>query len=131
MSDAPRYSTRLVRAAAANEDATLYVATISFQSRKEPLSRALYYSKPPPDLDNVQPEDIPEGSEKAMVDSNRSGSLQPFKPEDEPFDWRPAGLIFSDTPSETRTRGVFSIGGASIGRLHPGDKYGGVGVHVR
>lgn len=109
----------------------MYVATISFQSRKEPPSRALDYSKPPPDLDNVQPEDIPEGSGKAMVDSNRSGSLQPFKPEDEPFDWRPAGLIFSDTPSESRTRGVFSIGGASIGRLHPGDKYGGVGVHVR
>lgn len=108
VSDGSRYATRIVWATVASDiKATIScVTTISFQSRKVAASRSLNCAKPPPDLDDVQPEDIPEGSGKELVNSNRSGWLQPFKSEDEPFiNWRPSGFIFSETLLETRTMG--------------------------
>ncbi|KAK8064545.1 acyl-CoA thioesterase II [Apiospora phragmitis] len=92
VSDGRSYATRIVHAsvAAGNTDdaAVVYVATISFQKRQ-----------------GLAPEDIAAGSGRQQVENHRTGSLQPFTPEDEPFDWRPAAMELGDLPSDARTMG--------------------------
>ncbi|KAK7961771.1 acyl-CoA thioesterase [Apiospora aurea] len=109
VSDGRSYATRIVRASASvgNTDAVVvYVATISFQRRQESTaSRALTYAELPPDLGGLKPEDIAQGSGRQQVENHRTGSLQPFTPEDEPFDWRPAAMELGDLPSSARTAG--------------------------
>ncbi|KAK6859552.1 Acyl-CoA thioesterase 2 [Apiospora arundinis] len=107
VSDGHSYATRIVRATEGDtsDDAVLvYVVTISFQKRIDGGS-VLSYSEPPPDLQGMAPDDIAQGSGRQQVEAHRTGSLQPFTPDDEPFDWRPAGLELGDLPSDARTMG--------------------------
>lgn len=109
VSDGRTFATRLVRAFERAHDGVadnlVYMATISFQSQRPPPEKTLNYSNPLPDLDGAAPDSIPEFSGRLLIENNRSGSLQPFKPEDEPFDWRPATFSVQDAPSDCRTAG--------------------------
>ncbi|KAK7986950.1 Thioesterase/thiol ester dehydrase-isomerase [Apiospora saccharicola] len=116
VSDGRSYATRIVRASGvgktadtevATADIVLYIAAISFQRRGDssPAGRSLQYAELPPDLEGLTPEDIDPGNGKEQVENNRTGNLQPFKPEDAPFDWLTAGVEFGDRPSDVRTTG--------------------------
>ncbi|KAK8075664.1 acyl-CoA thioesterase II [Apiospora hydei] len=109
VSDGRNFATRIVRASVDDSNGnavTVYVATISFQKRQDATaSRAQAYAEAPPDLGGARLEDIAKGSGRQQVESNRTGLLQPFTPEDEPFDWRPAAMELGDLPPESRLAG--------------------------
>lgn len=103
IADGRNFATRLVRASLGRRDAeVMFVGAISFQSLKMPAGNGLSYAVLPPDLDGLQPEDLSEGNQRELIDENRSGSLQPFKPEEEPFDWRGARIVLTDNPTDFR-----------------------------
>lgn len=90
--------------------ACVYVAIVSFQhGNNMPSSNknVLTYHIPMPALD-VQPEEIPKATNAKFTVSqvNQSGgTMQPWVPDEEPFDWRPAGFLASGDPTEVRLRG--------------------------
>lgn len=70
-------------------------------------NNVLTYNIPMPALD-VQPEEIPKATNAKFTVSqvNQSGgTMQPWVPDEEPFDWRPAGFLASGDPTEVRLRG--------------------------
>ncbi|KAK8016930.1 Chromate transporter [Apiospora rasikravindrae] len=109
VSDGRSYAIRIVRASVGDRNGgavTVYITTISFQRRQDATAnRVLSYADGPPNLGGARPEDIPQGSGRQQVESNRTGSLQPFTPEDEPFDWRPAAMDLGDLPPDSRLAG--------------------------
>ncbi|KAK7913846.1 hypothetical protein PG985_011549 [Apiospora marii] len=110
VSDGRSYATRIVRASVGNEtnaSTVLYLATISFQRRQDSSAagRTLEYAELPPDLGGMTPEGADPGNGKEQIEANRTGSLQPFKPEDAPFDWLTATMEVGDRPSDVRTTG--------------------------
>lgn len=110
VSDGRSYATRIVRASVGTEtnaSAVLYLATISFQRRQDSAAagRTLQYAELPPDLGGMTPEDADPSSGREQVEANRTGNLQPFQPEDAPFDWLTATMELGDRPSDVRATG--------------------------
>ncbi|RYP24948.1 hypothetical protein DL765_000176 [Monosporascus sp. GIB2] len=109
LTDGRNYATRQVRAAQGGADGSgdnlVYVATVSFQSKRIPSGKALDYAAPAPVIGNVVPDDIPKHANRRFFENYQSGSLQAFKPEDEPFDWRPARHTLTRDPTEYRATG--------------------------
>lgn len=60
-----------------------------------------------PDLDSLQPENVPEDLHRQIMSSSTKGNTlwHLMSPEGEPFDWRPFGYELTEKPWEARTRG--------------------------
>ncbi|KAI1323154.1 Thioesterase/thiol ester dehydrase-isomerase [Xylariaceae sp. FL0255] len=104
-SDGRSYAMRMVRVMA--DDAWVYVAMILFQNNKQPVTNSLTYDEEMPELAS-NPDDIPQERSVQFTASrtNQSGgSMEPFRPDDAPFDWRLGGFEFSNKQTEVRVRG--------------------------
>ncbi|CAJ2510911.1 Uu.00g065360.m01.CDS01 [Anthostomella pinea] len=88
-------------------DICVYIAMISFQKRSTPASNVFTYGLRMPKIE-VEPEDIPIEAVAQLNDSqvNQAGEvLQSSKPVEEPFDWRPIGILVGNNPTAFRLRG--------------------------
>ncbi|KAK8044182.1 hypothetical protein PG993_004206 [Apiospora rasikravindrae] len=105
--DGRSYATRVVRATQGDRSACVYIATIAFQNRNTPAAgNVLDYGPPMPELDGLQPEDVPADlNRKILADGSSPDSpLQPLSSEVEAFDYRIFGIVAGDHPTEYRVR---------------------------